>query len=95
MDFRRDLKQSIKPQKGTGLIDYFSQYPNYKEEMMKRLIYLTVVLMIGFICFGCSGMSPEQRKESYDLRSSVGNQPFVGATSPGARDLAWFQMYGP
>jgi len=46
---------------------------------MKRLIYLTVVLMIGFICFGCSGMSQEQRKESYDLRSSVGNQPFVGS----------------
>jgi len=35
--------------------------------------------MIGFICFGCSGMSQEQRKESYDLRSSVGNQPFVGS----------------
>lgn len=62
---------------------------------MKRLIYLTVVLMIGFICFGCTGMSSEQRRESYDLRSSVGNQSFVGATSPGARDLAYFQMYGP
>ncbi|MGZ6221825.1 MAG: hypothetical protein ACXWMH_08195 [Syntrophales bacterium] len=63
--------------------------------MMKRLIYLTVILMIGFICFGCTGMSSEQRRESYDLRSSVGNQPFVGGTSAGARDLAYYQMYGP
>ncbi len=62
---------------------------------MKRFIYFSMVLMIGFIWFGCSGMSPEQRKESYDLRSSVGNQPFVGGTSPGARDLAYWQMYGP
>jgi len=61
---------------------------------MKRLIYLTVVLMIGFICFGCSGMSAEQRKETYDLRSSVGNSPFVGDTSPGAHSLAWYQMHG-
>ena len=55
---------------------------------MKRLIYLTVVLMIGFICFGCSGMSAEQRKETYDLRSSAGNAPFVGGSSPEARNLA-------
>jgi hypothetical protein len=61
---------------------------------MKRLIYLTVVLMIGFICFGCSGMSAEQRKETYDLRSSVGNQPFVGDTSPGVRSVAYYQMHG-
>ena len=62
---------------------------------MKRLIYLTVVLMIGFICFGCSGMSAEQRKETYDLRSSVGDKPFVGGSSPEARNLARVQMYGP
>jgi len=61
---------------------------------MKRLIYLTVVLMIGFICFGCSGMSAEQRKETYDLRNTVGNQPFVGDTSPGVRSVAWYQMHG-
>jgi hypothetical protein len=54
---------------------------------MKRLIYLTVILMIGFICFGCTGMSSEQRRESYDLRSSVGNQPFVGGTGLDARGL--------
>jgi hypothetical protein len=50
---------------------------------MKRLIYLTVVLMIGFICFGCSGMSAEERKEGrkegrYNLQSDVGTKPFVG-----------------
>ena len=51
---------------------------------MKRLIYLTVVLMIGFICFGCSGMSAEERKEGrkegrYDLRAEgYGDKPFVG-----------------
>jgi len=60
--------------------------------MMKRLIYLTVVLMIGFICFGCSGMSTEQRKGSYDLGSSVGDKPFVGGSSPEARDLAWMRV---
>jgi hypothetical protein len=60
---------------------------NDKEEMMKRLIYLTVVLMIGFICFGCSGMSAEERKETYDLRKSVGDKPFVGGSSKDARSL--------
>jgi len=55
---------------------------------MKRLIYLTVVLMIGFICFGCSGMSAEQRKDSPDLQSSVGDKPFVGGSSTEARNLA-------
>ena len=62
---------------------------------MKRLIYLTLVLMIGFICFGCSSMSTEQRKESADLQSSVGDKPFVGGSSPEARNLAKTQMYGP
>jgi hypothetical protein len=62
---------------------------------MKRLIYLTVVLMIGFICFGCSGMSAEQRKDGrYDLGSSVGDKPFVGESSPEARTLAWSHLYG-
>jgi hypothetical protein len=50
--------------------------------------------MIGLICFGCSGMSTEQRKESSDLRSSVGDKPFVGGSSPEARNLAKVQMYG-
>lgn len=63
---------------------------------MKRLIYLTVVLMIGFICFGCSGMSAEQRQGgSSDFRSAAGDKPFVGAyNTPEAHDLAWFQAHG-
>jgi hypothetical protein len=56
---------------------------------MKRLIYLTVVLMIGFICFGCSGMSAEQRKDGrYDIGSSYGGSPFVGGSSSEAQRLA-------
>ena len=63
---------------------------------MKRLISLIVFLMMVFIFMGCfATMTPEQRKETYDLRSSVGNSPFVGDTSPGAHNLAWYQMYGP
>ena len=64
---------------------------------MKKFIYIiTVTFMLMLIFIGCyATMTPEQRKETYDLRGSVGNSPFVGATSPGARDLAWFQMYGP
>jgi hypothetical protein len=62
---------------------------------MKRLIYLTVVLMIGFICFGCSGMSAEQRKDGrYDIGSSVGDKPFVGGYSDESHNLAYYQMHG-
>jgi hypothetical protein len=57
-------------------------------------MYLTVVLVIGVICFGCSGMSSEQRKETYDMRNDVGNKPFVGGSSPEARNLAKVQMSG-
>ena len=59
---------------------------------MKRLISLIVFLMMVFIFMGCAAMTPEQRKETYDLRKSAGNSPFVGDTSPGARDLAYYQM---
>jgi hypothetical protein len=45
---------------------------------MKRFIYLTVVLMIGFMLIGCSGMTAEQRKEEWELRSGVGDSQFVG-----------------
>lgn len=78
-----------------GAFDEFPPSPNHKEEKMKKFIYITTfVLMLIFI--GCyATMTPEPRKETYDMRNSVGNSPFVGATSPGARDLAWFQMYGP
>ena len=43
---------------------------------MKRLIYLPVILMIGFILIGCSGMMVEQRNAESELRSSGGNKPF-------------------
>jgi len=62
---------------------------------MKRLISLIVFLMMVFIFMGCAAMTSEQRKENWDMRMSVGNAPFVGTTSPAARDLAWYQMYGP
>ena len=46
---------------------------------MKKFIYITVAFMLMLIFIGCfATMTPEQRKETYDLRSSVGNQPFVG-----------------
>jgi uncharacterized alpha/beta hydrolase family protein len=54
---------------------------------MKKFISITVVLMIMVIFIGCSGMTAEQRKEQYDLRQSVGNSQFVGATSPDSRNL--------
>ncbi len=62
---------------------------------MKRLISFILFLMMLVIFIGCATMISEQGSGTYDLRNSVGNSPFVGATSPGARDLAWFQMYGP
>jgi len=95
MYLRRDLSRTSKLQKGTVSIDYVSQYPNNKEEMMKRLIHVIIVAFIFMLLFiGCfATMTPEQRKETYDMRTSVGNSPFVGdANSPNARDLAWYQM---
>jgi ABC-type phosphate/phosphonate transport system substrate-binding protein len=63
--------------------------------MMKKFIYLTVVLMIGFMLIGCSGMSAEQRKGESDLTSSVGNKQFVGDPSPESHSLSrWTQMSG-
>ena len=55
---------------------------------MKKFICSAVALMLMLIFIGCSAtMTPEQRKElyderkeTYDLRGSVGNQPFVGGT---------------
>jgi hypothetical protein len=46
---------------------------------MKKFIYITVAFMLMLVFTGCASMTPEQRKENYDLRSSVGNQPFVGS----------------
>ncbi len=63
---------------------------------MKRLISLIVFLMMVVAIFiGCfATMTPEQREETFDMRKSLGNSPFVGDTSPGVRDLAWYQMHG-
>ena len=75
-------------------MNYVRQSPDNKEEIMKRLIYLAVVLMIGLIVMGCSGMTAEQRKEEPGLSTSVGNAPFVGFNSDQARDLAYTNIYG-
>ena len=52
-----------------------------KEETMKKFIYITVAFMLMLIFIGCATMTPEERKERYDLRNEVGNQPFVGSTN--------------
>jgi hypothetical protein len=57
------------------------QSADSKEEIMKRLIYIALVLMIGLIVMGCTGMTTEQRKEETSLTTSVGNAPFVGFSS--------------
>jgi len=48
---------------------------------MKKFIYIIIVaFMLMTIFIGCAAtMTPEQRKETYDLRQNVGNQPFVGS----------------
>ena len=65
---------------------------------MKRFIYLTVVLMIGFmLMIGCRATWPEASQQHIEEEgfSSVGNKPFVGDTSPEARSLShWTQMSG-
>jgi len=74
---------------------YVRESADNKEEIMKRLIYLAVVLMIGLIVMGCTATTGEQRKyETPDVTTSVGNAPFVGFNSDQARDLAYGQMYG-
>jgi hypothetical protein len=49
---------------------------------MKKFIYITVAFMLMLIFIGCfATMTPEQRKETYDLRQNVGNEQFVGGTN--------------
>ena len=74
-------------------IDYVPQYPSHKEEMMKKLIYIIVAFMLMLIFVGCATMTPEQRKETYDLRGSVGNSPFVGESAYGGKGYGWGQLY--
>ena len=70
--------------------------------MMKKFIFIIVAFMLMLIFIGCSAtMTPEQRKklyedrkETYDLRGSVGNQPFVGdpnnLDARGMMKASWF-----
>jgi hypothetical protein len=68
-------------------MDYIRQSAGNKEEIMKRLIYIAVVLMIGLIVMSCTGMTTEQRKEETSLTTSVGNAPFVGQSSTDSQAL--------
>ena len=75
-------------------IYYVPQYPSHKEEMMKKFIFIIVAFMLMLIFIGCfATMTPEQRKETYDMRGSVGNSPFVGATPYGVPGYGWGQLY--
>ena len=50
---------------------------------MKKFIYITVAFMLMLIFVGCfATMTPEQRKETYDMRGSVGSAPFGGGAMP-------------
>ena len=50
-----------------------------KEETMKKFIYIAVASMLMMVLIGCfATMTPEQRKDTYDLRKEVGYNPFVG-----------------
>ena len=73
---------------------YIRQSADNKEEIMKRLIYIAVVLMIGLIVMSCSGMTAEQRKEETSLSASVGNAPFVGLSSTEAKGLSQRDICG-
>ena len=46
---------------------------------MKKFIFIIVAFMLMAIFIGCASTTSEQRKEAYDLRQNVGNQPFVGS----------------
>jgi hypothetical protein len=54
---------------------------------MKRFICTIVALMLVSLFVGCfATMTPEERKETYELRKSVGDKPFVGSPYVGVRD---------
>ena len=65
-----------------------------KEDIMKRLIYIAVVLITGLIVMDCTGMTEEQRKEETSLSASVGNAPFVGLSSTEAKGLSQRDICG-
>jgi hypothetical protein len=47
---------------------------------MKKFICITVAFMLMAIFSGCA-TTPEQRKETYDMRKDVGNSQFVGSSN--------------
>ena len=48
---------------------------------MKKFISITVAFMVMLVFIGCATMTPEERKETYDLRKDVGNSQFVGSSN--------------
>ena len=67
-----------------------------KEETMKKFICIAVAFMLMLILIGCFvTMTSEERKETYDLRKNVGNEPFVGSTSPFDRRDRWGFLLPP
>jgi hypothetical protein len=60
-----------------------------KEGTMKKFICIAVTFMFMLIFIGCA-TTPEQRRETYDLRKDVGNSQFVGSTGNPAASM----MYG-
>jgi len=46
---------------------------------MKKFICIAVAFMLMLMFIGCfATMTPEQRKDTYDLREHWGNEDFVG-----------------
>jgi hypothetical protein len=48
---------------------------------MKKFIYIIVAFMLMLVFIGCAAMTPEERKETYDMRKEVGNSQFVGSSN--------------
>ena len=66
---------------------------------MRRLIYVAVVLIMLSAVIGCAGMSAQQGGGTYDLRSGVGDKPFVGPSSPTSpgmdmHGMSWAARFG-
>ncbi len=55
---------------------------------MKRFVSIAFSVMLLLIFAGCAtvGKSPEERKETYDMRKNVGGRPFVGQPGLNAVD---------
>jgi hypothetical protein len=51
------------------------------EETMKKFVHITVVFVLMLVFIGCASMTPEQRKDTYDMRKEVGNSQFVGSSN--------------